>query len=99
MFNGLAISRAIIIFNRDMDLEGPRAIAKGALDIMEHRLKHHDWLALDRFAIADIACYPYTALIHEGHLSLEEYPSIRAWFKRIEATPDFKTMQGQPYPG
>lgn len=99
VFNGLAISRAIIIFNRDMDLEGPRAIAKGALDIMEHRLKHHDWLALDRFTIADIACYPYTALIHEGHLSLEGYPSIRSWFKRIEATPNFKPMQGLPYPG
>ncbi len=99
VFNGLAISRAIIIFNRDMDLEEPRKIAKGALDIMEHRLKDHKWLALDQFTIADIACYPYTALIHEGHLSLNEYPSIRSWFKRIEAIPDFEPMPGLPYPG
>ncbi len=99
VFNGLAISRAIIIFKRDMDLEGPRKIAKDALDVMEHRLKDHDWLALDRFTIADLACYPYTALIHEGELSLDAYPAIRAWFKRVEAMPNCPPMRGLPFPG
>ena len=98
VFNGLAIARAIIIFNRDADLEAPRRIAKEALNVMEQRLKPHDWLALNRFTIADIACYPYTALIHEGHLSLENYPAIRAWLKRIESLPDYVSMQGLPYP-
>ncbi len=98
VFNGLAISRAIIIFKRDMDLDEPRRIAKDALDSMEHRLKDHDWLALDRFTLADLACYPYTALIHEGELSLEAYPAIRAWFKRIEAMPNRAPMRGLPFP-
>ena len=98
VFNGLAIARAIIIFNRDADLEVPRQIAAEALKLMEQRLKEHDWLALNRFTIADIACYPYTALIHEGHMSLEDYPAIRAWFKRIESLPDYASMQGLPYP-
>jgi len=98
VFNGLAISRAIIIFKRDMDLNEPRRIAKDALDSMEHRLNNHDWLALDRFTLADLSCYPYTALIHEGELSLQDYPAIRAWFKRIEAMPNNPLMRGLPYP-
>lgn len=98
VFNGLAMVRAIVIFNRDMDLQGPRIIAAEALNIMEARLENHDWLALDQFTIADIACYPYAALIHEGHVSLAKYPSIQAWFKRIESFPGYVSMQGLPYP-
>ena len=98
VFNGLAISRAIIIFRRDMDLTEPRRIAKDALATMEHQLKDHDWLALNHFTLADLACYPYTALIHEGELSLDAYPAIRAWFKRIEAIPNCPPMRGLPFP-
>ena len=98
VFNGLAITRAIVIFKRDLDAKAARAIADTALAVMENQLKDHDWLALDRFTIADIACYPYTALVHEGHVSLEQYPSIRAWFKRVEAFPGYCSMKGLPYP-
>jgi len=98
VFNGLAIARAIIIFKRPLDLDNARSIAKVALDEMERQLTDHDWLALDKFTIADIACYPYTALIHEGELTLDEYPSIRAWCKRIEALPNYAAMRGLPYP-
>ena len=55
-------------------------------------LGHADWLALDRPTIADIACMPYMALSHEGGLSLEPYPAIRAWIRRIKALPGFITM-------
>jgi len=98
VFNGLAISRAIIIFKRPLDLEVARSIARVALDEMERQLTDHDWLALDQFTIADIACYPYTALIHEGELTLDDYPAIRAWCKRIEALPNYAVMRGLPYP-
>lgn len=99
VFHGLAISRAIIIFNRDMDLETPHAIARTALDILENHLKDNQWLALGAFTIADIACYPYTALIHEGDIHLDEYPGIRAWLKRVEQRPGLAPMRGLPYPG
>lgn len=98
VFNGLAISRAIIIFKRALDLDNARSIARTALDEMERQLTDHNWLALDQFTIADIACYPYTALIHEGELSLDDYPAIRAWCKRIEALPNYTAMRGLPYP-
>ena len=98
VFNGLAMARAIIIFKRDADLEVARTIAATALQEMEHRLRDREWLALDRFTIADLACYPYTALIHEGELSLDDYPSIRGWCRRIEALEHYVGMPGLPYP-
>jgi glutathione S-transferase len=98
VFNGLAMARAILIFNRDFDLKLAHTITDIALDQLEFRLKDHDWLALDRFTLADIACYPYTALVHEGNISLEAFPAIRAWFKRIESLPRFVAMHGLPYP-
>jgi glutathione S-transferase len=98
VFNGLAMVRAILIFNRVFDLKLALTFSDIALDQLEFRLKDHDWLALDRFTLADIACYPYTALVHEGNISLEAFPAIRAWFKRIEPLPRFVAMHGLPYP-
>ncbi|MDA9981602.1 glutathione S-transferase [Gammaproteobacteria bacterium] len=98
VFNGLAMARAILIFNRDFDLKLAHTITDIVLDQLEFHLKDHDWLALDRFTLADIACYPYTALVHEGNISLEAFPAIRAWFKRIESLPRFVAMHGLPYP-
>ena len=59
--------------------------AKRIFGLMESHLAKNDWLALDRPTIADIACMPYVALSHEGGLSLEPYPAIRAWIGRIKA--------------
>ena len=98
VFNGLAMARAILIFNRDFDLKLAHTITDVALDQLEFRLQDHDWLSLDRFTLADVACYPYTALVHEGNISLEKFPAIRAWLKRIESLPRFVVMRGLPYP-
>ena len=92
VFNGLALSRAKVIFNRDVDAEPLHQIALAALKTMEDQLQDNDWLALGRPTIADIACYPYTAAIAEGDLSLEPYPAVRAWLARLEALPGFVVM-------
>ena len=47
---------------------------------------------LDGPTIADIACMPYVALSHEGGVSLDPYPAIRAWISRIKALPGFISM-------
>ena len=98
VFNGLAMSRAIVIFKRDFDPKLAQAFTEVALDQLEFRLEDHDWLALDRFTLADIACYPYAALVYEGGVSLDQFPAIRVWFKRIESLRDFVTMPGLPFP-
>lgn len=98
VFNGLAMARAIVIFNREFDSRLAHAISDVALDMLEFRLREHEWLALDRFTLADIACYPYAALAHEGGISLDEFPSIRSWFKRLENLPHYAAMPGLPFP-
>jgi glutathione S-transferase len=79
-------------FGFKLDAAAARAKAARILDLMEAHLVRNDWLALGRPTIADIACMPYIALSHEGGISLEPYPSIRAWVGRIKALPGFIAM-------
>lgn len=59
---------------------------------MEARLSKEKWLSGDDATIADIACYPYLALAHEGKISLDDCPGVRAWLKRVESLPGWETM-------
>ena len=79
-------------FGYDLDVDLARQKSTRILGLMESHLKKHEWLALDRPTIADIACMPYIALGHEGGVSLEPYPSIRAWIGRIKRLPGFVSM-------
>ena len=40
-----------------------------------------------------IPCFPYTALAHEGNVSLA-YPAVIAWCDRVRALPGFVAMEG-----
>ena len=64
-----------------------------ALDVMERHLKDHEFFVGDRFTIADIALYAYTHVAHEGGFDLASYSAIDAWFKRIEALPNYVTIE------
>lgn len=66
--------------------------AKAALDLLEMALGQTEWLVGDQMTIADIALYAYTHVAHEAGFPLDEYPNIRAWIGRIEATPGFAAM-------
>lgn len=79
-------------FGYDLDVGLARRKAARILGLMEAHLKSRQWLALDRPTIADIACMPYLALGHEGGVSLEPYPAIRAWIGRIKQLPGFIPM-------
>jgi glutathione S-transferase len=79
-------------FGYDLDVDLARRKAERILGLMEAHLKSRQWLVLDRPTIADIACMPYLALGHEGGVSLEPYPAIRAWVGRIKQLPDFISM-------
>ncbi len=94
IWNGPAIARACLRFNRDADLGRAQAAGQTALALMDEHLAKHDWLALDRPTIADIACYPYAALAGEGEISLAPFGALKAWFKRIEALPGYVAMPG-----
>lgn len=64
-------------------------IAQRALSVLEGRLSAHDWLALDRTTLADVACYSYTVFAPEGGVSLKPFPGVQAWLARVQALPGY----------
>lgn len=70
-------------------LEEAHAIAARALQVLEGRLRDHEWLAVDRTTIADVACYSYTIFAGEGGISLKPYPAVRAWLARVQSLPRY----------
>lgn len=79
-------------FGYDLDVTAARSASARILGIMNEHLSTREWLARDRPTIADIACFPYVALAHEGAVSLEVYGSVRAWVDRMKALPNFLSM-------
>lgn len=63
------------------------AKAHEALAVLERGLGDREFLVADRFTLADIALYAYTHVAPEGGISLEGYPKIRAWVRRVAAQP------------
>ena len=62
---------------------------------MQESLTAQRWLMPgDQPTIADIACFPCTALAHEGDSPIAEYPARVAWCARIRALPGFVAMEG-----
>ena len=79
-------------FAYELDVGKARANAARLLDILDAHLSENDWLALGQPTIADIACFPYVALGHEGGASCENHPAVCAWIGRIKALPGFVGM-------
>jgi glutathione S-transferase len=90
---GLARARITVLFDKPFDLEQCYREARPGLEAMERRLGEGVWLASDMPTIADIACYPYVALAHEGRFSLDPYPQVRAWLQRVEALDGWVPMR------
>lgn len=87
VYFGLQWARGVAKGLRGGDLEEYQVHGRKALDTLTWRLADHDWLALKRPTIADIACYPYVKRAPEGGLSLGTYPAVAAWLKRCEKIP------------
>jgi glutathione S-transferase len=88
----VAVARAWISFfgippGKERELE--ERIQKGyaALDVMEGELKKRPFFAGDRYSLADISLYAYTHVAEAGRFDLSRYPTIRAWFERVQAQP------------
>jgi glutathione S-transferase len=79
-------------FGYKLDVNDARTKAENVQKILDKHLSRHQWLALDRPTIADIACFPYVALGHEGGVSLDAFPAVRAWIDRCKALPRFVSM-------
>ena len=94
MLYGIARARAIRTFREEGDHARAVAIAHRGLAVLERRLEESDWLALGRPTIAEMACFTYPALAHEGDIDVGAYRSVVAWLGRVRALPGFVAMPG-----
>ena len=83
----------------DLDIEAARAKAHDAFRILDDHLTHRDieggtWIVGDHPTIADIACFPYTALSNDGGIGHEDYPALRNWLLAFRRLPKFHAMSG-----
>jgi len=91
---GAAQARRIKTLGMPGDLTAAQMHAERGLSLLERRLENYPWLANPKPTIADIACYPYVALVPEGGVPLHPYPPILEWMKRLEQLPGHLNMPG-----
>ena len=84
---GLQWARGIVKGMKSGNLQECQGHGRMALEVLARHLQVHDWLAVGRPTIADIACYPYVKRAREGGFMLDAYPPVIAWLKRCEALP------------
>ncbi|SFG48536.1 glutathione S-transferase family protein [Neptunomonas qingdaonensis] len=92
--NGPGAARLVDKFGIPLNKPQALAVNDAILPVLEAHLSQHDWLALGRPTIADIAVFPYVALAHEGGIDLSPYTSVLKWFERIKALDNFIPMSG-----
>lgn len=92
--HGLNRLRLATLFGTWIDRGTATATTKRVLGLLEGRLAEAGWLVGDRLTIADLACAPYPALVHQGGVDLDAYPAVRGWTARIASLPDFPRMNG-----
>lgn len=78
--------------DRAKELEGR---GHRALGVMEQQLDKHNFMAGDRYTIADMALFAYTHVADEGGILLDAYPRIRKWLTAVRNTPGFIAMPEQ----
>jgi glutathione S-transferase len=57
------------------------------LRALDEHLDGREYAVGDALTLADIALYGYTHVAEEGGFSLEPYPAVRAWLRRVASEP------------
>ncbi|WP_372921726.1 glutathione S-transferase family protein [Roseovarius sp.] len=94
---GLARLHDILGYEADIDAvrrDGVKALRQLEEHLTERRFDGLIFLTSDTPTIADIACFPNTALAPDGGVCLDPYPSIRLWLRAIRSLPGFIEMPG-----
>lgn len=92
--HSLQIARLYYLAGEEADIEKVHFRGRQVLDLLNEHLGTRAWLACGRPTTADLACFPYVGLSHEGRLSLEPYPHIESWVDRLNVLPGFIGMPG-----
>lgn len=69
----------------------PRWIERGTagLAALDSHLGHREFITDDGYTVADIAVFGHTHLAEEGGFSLEKFPAVCEWIKRVETQPGY----------
>ncbi|WP_438390620.1 glutathione S-transferase family protein [Caballeronia sp. DA-9] len=89
---GPCAARLVTVFGAPRDHAGAIRIAEDLFAIIETEFRDKPFAVGHAPTIADIAAYSYIAHAPEGGISLDPYPNLRAWLKRVEALPRFLPM-------
>lgn len=97
--DSLGIARLHDVLGYEADIDSVRSKGVMALrqleeHLSEQRFDGHIFLTGAKPTIADIACFPNTALAPDGGVTLDPYPSIRLWMRAIRSLPGFIEMPG-----
>ncbi len=93
---GPATARLVVLFK--LPISNVEAIdrANSLFGVMEKILTAAPFLTGENPTLADVANYSYIAHAPEGFISIQPYPNLRAWLKRIEALSGFVPMMVSP---
>jgi glutathione S-transferase len=89
---GLCRARLVTVFGAPFVVQEVIEHSHVFLKVLEQELNHRHWLVGQHATVADLANYAYVAHSPEGNVSLEDYPNVRAWLKRVEGLPGFVAM-------
>jgi glutathione S-transferase len=89
---GPCAARLVTVFGAPRDYASAKKIAEDFFAVIEPEFRDKPFAVGQTPTIADIAAYSYIAHAPEGGISLEPYPHLRAWIKRVEALPRFLPM-------
>jgi len=92
--SGLFLARAIKRFGYAGDLNAAQRSGERALDVLNSRLIHKEWLVGSSPTIADISCFPYTALAAEGGIDISAHKGVQRWLTAFKGLERFVGMPG-----
>jgi glutathione S-transferase len=78
------------------EIPGWHAAGNKVLAVLNQQLAARDYLAADRFTIADIANFPYVAMSPEGGFDLGAYPNVAGWIERVRRQPGYVPLIEEP---
>lgn len=79
-------------------IDGLHADGYVGLEKLDRWLQKSEWLAGDRYTVADLAVFAYVSLAHEGNYQMERFQSIDRWLESVRAQPGWLGLfERSPY--
>jgi glutathione S-transferase len=83
---------AVLISNEEIDARCDKILA-----LMNDRLAHREWLALEWPSIADISCFGPISMLEVSGYDTGKWSNVAAWLERIRALPGSIDIDGKPF--